>query len=58
MYKDPFSDCDQEAVKKHETQKQRAVPTKIGGGNAAGVAPGRFSTLSDVNTIITAMKRE
>jgi hypothetical protein len=34
------------------------VPTKIGGGNAAGVTPGRFSTLSDVNTIITAMKRE
>jgi hypothetical protein len=30
----------------------------IGGGNAAGVAPERFSTLSDVNTIITAMKRE
>jgi hypothetical protein len=31
---------------------------KIGGGNAAGVAPGSFSTLSDINTIITAMKRE
>jgi hypothetical protein len=35
-----------------------AVSAKIGGGNAAGVIPGRFSTLSDVNTIITAMKRE
>jgi hypothetical protein len=35
-----------------------AVPVKIGGGNTAGVAPRRFSTLSDVNTIITAMKRE
>jgi hypothetical protein len=35
-----------------------AVPVKIGGGNAAGVAPGCFSTLFDVNTIITAMKRE
>jgi hypothetical protein len=34
------------------------VLVKIGGGNAAGVAPGCFSTLSDVNTIITAMKRE
>jgi hypothetical protein len=34
------------------------VPVKIGGGNTARVAPGRFSTLSDVNTIITAMKRE
>jgi hypothetical protein len=31
---------------------------KIGGRNIAGVAHGRFSTLSDVNTIITAMKRE
>jgi hypothetical protein len=28
------------------------------GGNATGVAPGHFSTLSDVNTIITTMKRE
>jgi hypothetical protein len=27
-------------------------------GNAARVAPGCFSTLSDINTIITAMKRE
>jgi hypothetical protein len=34
------------------------VLAKIGGGNVAGVAPGRFSTLSDVNTNITAMKRE
>jgi hypothetical protein len=31
---------------------------KIGGENAVGVALGRFSTLSDINTIITAMKRE
>jgi hypothetical protein len=31
---------------------------KIGGGNAAGVTPGRFSTLSNVNTIMTSMKRE
>jgi hypothetical protein len=31
---------------------------KIRGGNAAGVALGCFSTLSDVNTIITAMKME
>jgi hypothetical protein len=35
-----------------------AIPAKIGGGNTAGVAPRCFSTLSDVNTIITAMKRE
>jgi hypothetical protein len=27
-------------------------------GNAAGVVFGRFSTLSNVNTIITAMKRQ
>jgi hypothetical protein len=31
---------------------------KIGGGNAAGVVPGCFSTLSDINTIITTMKRD
>jgi hypothetical protein len=31
---------------------------KIGRGKAAGVAFGSFSILSDVNTIITAMKRE
>jgi hypothetical protein len=34
------------------------VPVKIGGGNVAEVAPGRLSTLSDINTIITAMKRD
>jgi hypothetical protein len=34
------------------------VLAKIGGGNAAGVAPGRFSTLFDFNTIINTMKRE
>jgi hypothetical protein len=45
-------------VEKHKTQKIEVVPAKIGGANAAGVTPGRFSTLSDVNTIITAMKRE
>jgi hypothetical protein len=35
-----------------------AVPVKIGGGNIPGVVPRRFSTLSDVNTIITTMNRE
>jgi hypothetical protein len=35
-----------------------AVPAKIGGGNTTGVAPGCFSTLSNINTIITVMKRE
>jgi hypothetical protein len=33
-------------------------PAKIGGGNAAGVAPGRFSNLSDVTNTDTMMKRE
>jgi hypothetical protein len=41
-----------------QNTETEAVPVKIGGGNAAEVTPGRFSTLSDVNTIITAMKRE
>jgi hypothetical protein len=31
---------------------------KIGGGNAAGVATGHFSIPSDINPIITAIKRE
>jgi hypothetical protein len=35
-----------------------AVLVKIGGGNATRVAPRRLSTLSNVNTIITTMKRE
>jgi hypothetical protein len=30
---------------------------KIGGENATGVTPRRFSTLSDVNIVITDMKR-
>jgi hypothetical protein len=43
-----------------ETQNREteAVPVKIGWENTAGVALGRFSTLFDINTIITAMKRE
>jgi hypothetical protein len=43
-----------------ETQntETEAVPAKIEGGNAAGVTPGCFSTLSDINTIITTIKRE
>jgi hypothetical protein len=45
-------------VEKHETQKQRLFQCRLEGGNAARVAPGCFSTLSDVSTIITAMKRE
>jgi hypothetical protein len=34
-----------------------AIPGKIGVGNAAGVAPGRFANLFDITTIDTAMKR-
>jgi hypothetical protein len=30
----------------------------VGGENAAGVASGRFSNLSNINTVNTAMKRE
>jgi hypothetical protein len=41
-----------------QNTKTEDAPAKIEGGNAGGVAPGCFSTLSDVNTIITAMKRE
>jgi hypothetical protein len=41
-----------------QNREIEAIPAQIGGGNDVGVAPGRFSTLSDVNTIITAMKRE
>jgi hypothetical protein len=36
--------------------KTDAVPVKIGGENIAGVAPELFSTLSDINTINTAIK--
>jgi hypothetical protein len=35
-----------------------AIPAKIGGRYAIGVAPGRFSNLSDITTIDAAMKRE
>jgi hypothetical protein len=41
-----------------QNTETEAVPVKIGGGNAAGVAPGLFSTVSNINTIITAMKRD
>jgi hypothetical protein len=43
---------------KTRNTETEAVPAKIGGGNTVGVAPGRFSTLSDINTTVTAMKRE
>jgi hypothetical protein len=39
----------------HETKD---VPTKIGGGNAAGVAPDRFSNLSEITNTATMMNRE
>jgi hypothetical protein len=42
-------------TRNHET---KAVPTKIGGGNAAGVAPSRFSNLSNLTNTATMMKRE
>jgi hypothetical protein len=43
-----------------ETRNQKAevIPAKIGGGNATGVAPGRFSNLSNITNTATMMKRE
>jgi hypothetical protein len=41
-------------VEKHEIQKQRLFQRRLD----AGVAPARFSNLSYINTIGTAMKRE
>jgi hypothetical protein len=43
-----------------ETRKieTEPVPSKIRGGNAAGVALSRFSNLSDITTIDTVMKME
>jgi hypothetical protein len=38
--------------------RNRGYSSEDSRGNTAGVTPGRFSTLSDINTIITAMKRE
>jgi hypothetical protein len=46
-------------VEQHETQKQRLFQRRLeGGGNAAIVAPGRFSNLSDIITINTPKKSE
>jgi hypothetical protein len=42
-------------VEKHETKD---VPAKIGEGNAAGVAPDRFSNLSNITNTAAMMKRE
>jgi hypothetical protein len=42
----------------HETE---AEPAKVGGGNATGAVPGRFSNLSNLSNITntaTMMKRE
>jgi hypothetical protein len=38
--------------------RNRSYSSKIRGGNILGVAPDRFSNLSDITTIDTAMKRE
>jgi hypothetical protein len=37
--KNPHDDCDQEAAEKTQNTETEAVPAKIGGGNAARVAP-------------------
>jgi hypothetical protein len=43
-----------------ETQncETEVVSAKIGGGNAIGVASGRFSNLHDITNTATMMKRE
>jgi hypothetical protein len=43
-----------------ETQNHEIelVAVNIGGGNAAGVTPGRFSNLSNITNTATMMKRE
>jgi hypothetical protein len=38
--------------------KTKVVSTKIGGGNAVGVAPVCFSNLSNITNTTTMMKRE
>jgi hypothetical protein len=38
--------------------RNRGYSSKDWRGNAAGVAPGRFSNLSDITTIDTAKKRK
>jgi hypothetical protein len=45
----------EDAAEKHEIE---SVPVKIGGGNAIGVAPDRFSNLSNISNTATMMKRE
>jgi hypothetical protein len=47
-----------EGGRETQNRETEAVLVKIGGGNAARFAPRCFSTLSDINTIISAMKRE
>jgi hypothetical protein len=42
-------------TRSHET---KAISAKIGGGNAAEVAPCRFSNLSDITNTATMIKRE
>jgi hypothetical protein len=55
LYKYPPKRSHEESAEKHKTTKQRLFQQKIGGGNAVGVAPGRFSNIT--NTAIM-MKRE
>jgi hypothetical protein len=39
-------------AEKHEITKIEVVPAKIGGGNAAKVAPGRFSNITNIATMM------
>jgi hypothetical protein len=51
--KTPFDDPETRWQRNTKRRNREAVPVKIGGGNAAEVAPGRFTTLSDVNFKLT-----
>jgi hypothetical protein len=55
--KNPLGDRDTRR-RKNTKHINRGCSSEYWRGNAVGVALGRFSTLSDINTIITAMKRE
>jgi hypothetical protein len=55
IYRPPLDDLERRRQINTEIE---AVPAKIGGGNIVRVTPRRFSTLSNINTIITAMKKE
>jgi hypothetical protein len=56
IYRHPLDDLEIEAAEKHETR--RGCSSKDWRRKHCRSHPVRFPTLSDVNIIITAMKRE